>query len=385
MLLERLEAPAPQALMLDRGDMEEWPSGLFDGLRADGLLRDAAPAEWVECPGCWDGHAEQPVPRGDHFVIYCPEAGIVRLQPEQLLQWSLDVDGFTRLVYRRLGGTGLVRPRVAGRWWTFTSVQLHSGIVDLVVCRGSAWESERDEIARRLNETTADAILLFAGDEIAGQTPRAISLERLFRWEDNSVGIDSRELDRLVQRSRVPSGEQYLLEHRGAGWVAAFGGPEFLLADLKGFGYIARLLSVPGRPISVEELEGATMAKLPVVDGDVLHTESRLPLTDEQTIADVKRGLRSLAENGGLSSEEESESDNLKRYLRSTTRRGGRPRTVGKDENARQRVAKAIDRAIREIGTHSEEMSAHLDRSIEKGFTPVYKPIARFPWRTGKV
>ena len=390
-LLLRLDSPVPAVLLLGRRDMVEWPDGCFGQLFELGLLRPAAPAQWVECPACYEGHAEQPIPRGDHFVISCPEATVVRLSREDLEQWQIQVDRLVTLVHEDLGGAGLVRPRIPGRWWTVGEIAF--GGCNLIVCRGPRWEQGRSDVANRLSHTLgSDIILTFTETDRADDEPPFIALEHVLHWRDGSLTVDRTRLEKLIQRSHAAQPGSFMFQRRGRGWACAFGGPEFPVTDLVGMRYIARLLRTPGEPVPVEELtdKGLRSVLEPAL-GDDFRAESSIDLTDRETVRQVRGRLKSVTTQLAAETDEDKiaglrdEESRLRQYLGATTARGGRGRTKSSGNNPRVNVYKAIGRALAEIREGSPEMERHLDSSVQRGYAPVYSPAEyspaeRIPW-----
>ena len=136
------------------------------------------------------------------------------------------------------------------------------------------------------------------------------------------------------------------LRREKKGWVVTYGGARFELPDMKGLGYLARLLAQPGREVHVLDLTGGAGADAG-------------PVLDERAKREYRQRVRELQ---GEIEEAESwndperaaraqvELDALIRQLAAAVGLGGRDRPAASSpERARVSVRKAIANAIARI------------------------------------
>jgi tetratricopeptide (TPR) repeat protein len=162
-------------------------------------------------------------------------------------------------------------------------------------------------------------------------------------------------------------------------WTIVWDGTTFRLRDVKGLGYIAKLLQSPGQDLHVLELVGAPVEPSaggsPVLDEraraeyERRHAELEDELDEARAWNDVERAARL-----------EGEIDFLTRELTQALGLRGRSRSFGSPaERARISVTKAIRTAIRLIDAHSPELAAHLEAAIQTGRFCSYAPPGAAP------
>lgn len=90
-----------------------WPDGLLNSLLKIGLINETAKAGSIECHGC-ENNCYEPVhftPDASRAFVICSDPaqqstiGRISIEPAQLQQWLLSVDGVARAVGRLLGLT----------------------------------------------------------------------------------------------------------------------------------------------------------------------------------------------------------------------------------------------------------------------------------------
>ena len=95
-----LLADAPSASKLTADDLNQWPGSLRRAVETSAILREEAPATWINCDQCPDGGTAEvyTIKRGDrnHAYINCPVCGRVPVPLERLRQYSVDLDGVAR-------------------------------------------------------------------------------------------------------------------------------------------------------------------------------------------------------------------------------------------------------------------------------------------------
>jgi AAA ATPase domain len=169
----------------------------------------------------------------------------------------------------------------------------------------------------------------------------------------------------LRGRTAMPDGAVFRRE--GDVWTIGYAGQMFRLRDVKGLGYIAALLSQPGRELHVLELVGAAAGSFsnahPLLDDKAKRAYARR-LVDLEEELDQARDWGDVERVARLEGEVEA----LTLELTRATGLAGRDRTFATPaERARVSVTKAIKTAIRLIEKESPELGAHLQASIQTG------------------
>jgi tetratricopeptide (TPR) repeat protein len=189
-----------------------------------------------------------------------------------------------------------------------------------------------------------------------------------------------------------------MFRREGDYWSVGFEGHTVMLRDLKGMGYLARLLSEPGREFHVLDLVAAGNIR----DADV--AQSAEPgasftlgldageLLDAQAKDSYRRRLSEIEDDLGearsmadpeRAAQAEAERDFLVRELSRAVGIGGRGRRAGSAaERARVSVTRAVRQALKRIHEHSPHLGYHLERSIRTGTYCSYQPDApaHRPW-----
>lgn len=187
-----------------------------------------------------------------------------------------------------------------------------------------------------------------------------------------------------------------VFRREGEYWSVSFEGEAFRLKDAKGFSYLARLLSEPGREFHALDLftssagagEPAAQEGLSVSSG-----EAAGPVLDAEAKAAYRRRLEDLDEeieqaeannDPERAAKAAEERDFFVRELASAVGLGGRDRpSDSAAERARVNVTKAIRSAVRRVEEHSKPLGQHLERTLRTGTFCSYQPDPRSPvnWR----
>lgn len=177
----------------------------------------------------------------------------------------------------------------------------------------------------------------------------------------------------------------------GEYWSIRYGATRFRLRDSKGVGYLAVLLSAPGREVfALDLVQGAELhpsrATARATAGIGLHVDSldSDDVLDRQAITDYRDRIEELQEQvdeaDAFSDLERGarardELDVLVTELGRAMGLGGRSRRgVSGAERARQSVTKAIQAVLRRVREHDPDLAAHLDRSVRTGTFCAYDP-----------
>jgi tetratricopeptide (TPR) repeat protein len=192
---------------------------------------------------------------------------------------------------------------------------------------------------------------------------------------------------------RVQRDAGNVFRREGDYWLIVFEGQIVRLRDMKGVGYLARLLANPGREFHVVDLVGLEGPGA----GDTTHvTEPRFRYHDGGDAGEMLDGRakeaygRRLAEiqddleearacgDAARVAQATAERDFLARELSRAVGLGGRDRRVGSAaERARASVTRAVRQAMRRIRVQHAPLGAHLERTIRTGTYCAYLPDPR--------
>ena len=166
----------------------------------------------------------------------------------------------------------------------------------------------------------------------------------------------------------------------GDHWEIAYDGRAVTLHDLRGLGYLARLVREPGREVHVLDLASPDPTT-------VLQIGDAGALLDDEAKAAYKRRLTDIDED---IAEAESFGDTARAtrarverefFVRELSRAvgiGGRDRRAGSaSERARASVTQAIRHAMSRIAEHHPALGEHLERTVRTGTYCVYLPDTR--------
>jgi predicted ATPase len=192
----------------------------------------------------------------------------------------------------------------------------------------------------------------------------------------------------------------------GEFWTVGYGNTSFLLKDIKGLGYIQRLLQHPGEEFhSLDLLSGPSAGIAADLDntdkasllggatvsigglgdaGEMLDAKAKQDY--QRRIVELREQLEDLRERGDetRAARVESEIDFLLREFARAVGLGGRDRRAGSAaERARLNVTRAIKSALQKISERHAQLGDLLDRSIRTGSFSCYLPNPRNPitWR----
>ncbi len=192
----------------------------------------------------------------------------------------------------------------------------------------------------------------------------------------------------------------------GEYWTLGYANVSFSLKNIKGLGYIQRLLQHPGEEFhsldllngpgagAAAELEGTDKASLlggATVSvgglgdaGEMLDAKAKQEY--QRGIVELREELEVLRERGdeARAARVESEIDFLLREIARAVGLGGRDRRAGSAaERARLNVTRAIKSALQKISEHNGQLGEQLDRSIRTGSFSCYlaNPHAPITWQ----
>jgi predicted ATPase len=187
----------------------------------------------------------------------------------------------------------------------------------------------------------------------------------------------------------------------GEYWTIGYANKTFSLKDIKGLGYLRRLLQHPGEEfhaldllsgpgLAADELDGSDKASLltgATVSvgglgdaGEMLDSKAKHDY--QQRLIELKEKLEDLRERGNetRAAEVESEIDFLHREIARAVGLGGRDRRAGSAaERARLNVTRAIKSALQKISERNNRLGELLDRSVRTGSFSCYLANPRTP------
>jgi len=266
-------------------------------------------------------------------------------------------------------------------------VALRLGMLATMLERWDAAEAHFEAGLERcavLGARSLRARTLLAYAEMLRAHGKAADALRIRAMQDEAAVL-SEELG-LAQPERQPpaAAVEAVFRREGDLWTIRYSGEVFRLRDVKGLGYLARLLGSPGEEIHVLELAGAGEAAgvgrgtdQPLLDARA-RNEYRTRLQDLGADLEQARGWRDIERVACI----EAEIDALTNELAHATGLGGRDRGLPSPaERARVSVTKATRSAIRGIERHDPELGAHLDASVKTGRFCSYAPPGEAPPR----
>lgn len=165
------------------------------------------------------------------------------------------------------------------------------------------------------------------------------------------------------------------------------GGRRFRLRDSRGLGYLARLITQPGRELHAVDLasDGRTTVRRDRTMLAPLDPEARRAYAER--IFDLEASIDDADADGDIAraSAAREEIEWIRREIAAAYGLGGRERPGPTPaERARQSVTKAIRVAIGRIEVEDPELAQHLDRSVRTGTFCSYDPDpgAELRWET---
>jgi non-specific serine/threonine protein kinase len=229
------------------------------------------------------------------------------------------------------------------------------------------------------------------GDGDAAEAGRLLDEAAAFAEEMALPGLVQR-ISALRSRRGPPAAEDAVFRREGEVWAIGYEGATFRLRHVKGLGYIAALLGMPGRETYAVELAQAAEG-VSREAGRVGALPDAGPALDAEAKAAYRRRLDELAEeleearswgDPERVARIEDEIDALTDELTHALGLGGRDRAVASPaERARVSVTKAIRSAIKAIDREAPALGEHLTASVHTGQFCSYAPPGELPprWR----
>jgi hypothetical protein len=181
--------------------------------------------------------------------------------------------------------------------------------------------------------------------------------------------------------------DQYVFQKEGATWRVSFEGMTKTIKDSYGMTYICRLLQKPKQEIHALSVENPGITK-----DRAKRLRSAGEVIDAQAIEEYKGRITEIDEELSVAKADDDQSriPNLEQErsmllseLQKAVGLHGKIReALSPGEFARQRVSKAIERAMKVIKVEHEPFWQHLKNSLNKGQFLSYQPDRSISWTT---
>lgn len=246
------------------------------------------------------------------------------------------------------------------------------------------------EWARRAGLSALETL---AYEDAARHFHRALAVAREGGVATSTVDALKRGLEAAEGGSEASSArpsETNRLTREGEFWTVTFAGHTARFKDAKGFGWLATLLSAPGREFHVLDLAGGRegspswgreQEKAASSDsGEMLDSQARSAYA--KRIQELEQDLEEAEANNDLehAGRMREELWFLTAELRKATGLGGQPRKIAAEsERARVSVTRAVRLAIEKIAQENKALGRHLEATISTGTFVSYTPDPRVP------
>lgn len=232
---------------------------------------------------------------------------------------------------------------------------------------------------------TADLADALAYRARPGDLDRAVDLYTAARSQADRMGMTMWS-EQWGRRQHEVAQRDAIIERARRHWTIIMGGRRAVVADRIGVGYLAQLLTSPGRAITALELVGGPAAGALATPGGQPVLDARARAAYRQRVAELTDRLEAAeaAGDGPAARRLHEERDAIFEHLRQLVGRGGRLRGFpDQGERARTAVRKAIRRAIDEIAAEDETIGDHLAATVTTGASCSYQPGPgrRVRWR----
>ena len=167
------------------------------------------------------------------------------------------------------------------------------------------------------------------------------------------------------------------MRRNGEYWHFAFGGTEFVLADLKGLQYLATLLAEPAREFKSLDLCGGqdVADAIPVIDEQARDAYRRRLVDVDEDIAEAERNC-----DAARAELARCDREFLIAELSGAIGLGGRVRGTGAAaERARTSVTRSVRYALARLADQHAALGDHLSRTVRTGSYCSYQPDAVAP------
>lgn len=366
-----------------------------EALVTAGIFVRGDPVERVRCPVCTPSHFEPVIARTgkdgtiEHF-IKCPREMRVRVHPDDLQTWRVDVAAVARSIAETAALVGDVRPLGSDRSWFCGHVVVRGVRVEVVLARGIG-RADGAGVAASIPRSPLQRLVLVPSsvpDESlwGDRATSVLSLRGLATIQDGVLAVEQRAIF-LAAQHILRGGElpPHLFTLKGDFWAIGFDGGEVThLKDSAGLVYLARLLSEPHRALPAVTLlaaragidERVTLGSAGSAADERLRAEMRERYRDLMSQRDAADRTNDIGRLAAIDTE-------LDELMVETNRRfglGGRARESSDADNIRKAVFMAIDRSIEAIAGPLPDLGRHLRSHIRTGRVCRYAPDREIEW-----
>lgn len=178
-----------------------WPAGAFETLRDAGLVREGAPAAFVVCPACQDGHVEEVRPQAGRngavrYFIGCPEGLRVEIEAELRRTWTVDHDAVADAVAKAISPSGRCVGVLPDRLWRLRRVKHGGASRDMLLARGLDW-GDGAEICRMISSSCRPIVFTptpTSGNVWPDLPPPLIALSSVAKLTGGVVVLDAADV-----------------------------------------------------------------------------------------------------------------------------------------------------------------------------------------------
>ncbi len=198
-ILAYVDTPEPLFTEYDLCRMAGVP---WERFGARGFFRRAENAAYASCLSCPDGHSEEILlwrdPDGSvRSVIPCPESLFHEVPPEQIRQWTLDVERLAVSVATELGLGGRCKELVPDRLWRLGRTPWQGQRRDVLLARGLTWPDAKSltgPIAHATRSLVLVATQVPEPEFWSGRARPVVALSEFATLRDSQLELDHEAL-----------------------------------------------------------------------------------------------------------------------------------------------------------------------------------------------
>lgn len=202
-LWPHMDVPRPLFL---RQLVVQWSDRAFDRLLAAGFIKEAGGADRVGCPVCHGSHKEKVfVARQDdgthRYFVYCPVVFRAEVTADDLRQWTIDFEVFTRAVARAMGLEGRCLPLLPERLWCLGRVTWRGDRRKVFFVRGLQW-NDAAMVSERIHSHHRPIVLVTYRDPIENPGTTALAtpvpMEEVASLHENGIFLDGATVAAMI-------------------------------------------------------------------------------------------------------------------------------------------------------------------------------------------
>jgi hypothetical protein len=332
------------------------------------FLKRAATPDIIICSGCHEA-CLKPYQRKDaQSFVWCdepPALGYIKLQPEDLQHWKLDMEAFSQILAKNLGLQN-------------TQTIIPNRVYDLGVMEGKTLFLVRGIEWDDIGEIYTDSRICNNSPLLITLSPPPANVTSPMLWAGQLLSLDAKgnitiDIARLRIALGVTPTQANSFYQRGTEWHICYENHAITMRDSKGMAYIQYLLLHPNKEVAAMELNGLCN-KTTDTNADFMPFDGRDEIIDTKTIQQIVKHIHTLPANSSKRLE-------LQKTLSKITHGGTSKAFKGANEKARQAVTIAIDRTIKAVDKHHNSLATHLRNNIERGKIYRYQPEKLMRWQ----